>query len=133
MQDNRLERVTQRQKGLFTYAQARACGYSPFQIRSRLAAGRWVVIRARVLAKAGVRLTAHLADRAAQLAVPGSVLAGLSAARIWGLGLPEGQPQLLIVRRPSVSVSGVRVSRTGTLDRRDVQLFDGALVTSRER
>jgi very-short-patch-repair endonuclease len=42
--EGHLRRVARRQRGLFTRAQARACGYSAKQIRHRVRAGRWQAV-----------------------------------------------------------------------------------------
>jgi hypothetical protein len=84
-----------------------------------------------VFAESGLGLTPRVRDRAAQLGVPGSVLAGLSAARVWDMPVPDSGPHLIVgrrVRRPPA----VQISRE-ILDRYDVQIFEGAPVTSRAR
>jgi len=85
-----------------------------------------------VLALPGVRSTPVLRDRAAHLAVPGSVIAGPSAARLWGLAVPDGEPYLIVNPQHHPRVPGIRFLRI-KLDRRDVQSFEGAAVTSKER
>ena len=49
MGDRRLERIAARHLGLFTRADAAACGYSAFQIRRRLRAGDWQQAAARLV------------------------------------------------------------------------------------
>jgi hypothetical protein len=87
--DDVLRRIAYRQAGLFTRSQASECGFSPYQIRRRINAGAWQVLIASVLALAGVPITPQVRDRAAQLAVPRSVLGGPSAARWWGVAVPD--------------------------------------------
>jgi very-short-patch-repair endonuclease len=77
-------------------------------------------------------MTPQLRDRAAQLSVAGSVLAGPAAARDWGIAVPPSLPYLAVGIDHHPLLDGVRFLRT-TLDQRDVLLSDGALVTGRER
>ncbi|MGE5827824.1 MAG: DUF559 domain-containing protein [Micromonosporaceae bacterium] len=131
--DAALERISRRQAGLFTRRQAIGCGFSAYQIRRRLAAGSWRVLIAPVLAFADLRITPQLRDRAAHLAVPGSVLGAASAARWWGMTVPDAGTYLVVgsrQRRPALA--GVRLLYD-PLRRCDVQLFDGVLITSRAR
>jgi very-short-patch-repair endonuclease len=130
--EDHLRRLARRQRGLFTRAQARACGYSAKQIRQRVRAGRWQAVIGSTLAEAGLVLTPVLSDRAAHLAVAGSVLAGPAAARDWGMPVPPSPPYLAVGVDHHPSLAGARFIRT-TLDPRDVCLSDGARVTGRER
>jgi hypothetical protein len=127
-----LRRIARRQLGLFTRAQAVECGYSAAQIRRRTAAGTWRPVRRTVLAEPGLTLTPKLRDRAAQLAVPGSVLAAFSAAREWDMPVPDLGPHLIVTGRTDVSPDGVRIMRVGLSDR-DVSIVEGAPVTSPPR
>jgi hypothetical protein len=70
-----LERLAARQRGLFTRAQARACGYSDYRVRRRIRTGEWQVVLGPVLAPRAVA-TRRLIDLAAALALPQGVLAG---------------------------------------------------------
>jgi hypothetical protein len=88
MNDRRLGRIAARQLGLFTRAQLAECGYSPFQVRRRLNGGEWRQVCGPVLAFRGRQLTTPVLAAAAHLAVPGSVIAGPSAA-LW-YDLPTG-------------------------------------------
>jgi very-short-patch-repair endonuclease len=132
MDVRRLARLARAQLGLFTRAQAGGCGFSPYQVRRRLAAGAWRAVVPGVLADASLRDRPEVLDRAAQLAVPGSVLAGPAAARVWGMPVPPLGPVLIVdrrtARRPPETVM-IRAS----LDPRDVQVVEGARVTSRAR
>jgi len=127
-----LERIARRQMGLFTRAQARESSFTAKMIRARVRSGAWQPVNGRVLANVGVRLTPRIRDRAAQLAVPGSVLAGASAARVWGIPTPDAAPCLALTRDGHPSLSGVRLLRTA-IDRRDILMSDGSALTSRER
>jgi hypothetical protein len=128
----RLRRIARRQGGLFTRAQARACGFSAAQVRRRLGTGAWIAVRGPVLAEAGLPMTLGLADRAAQLALPGSVLAAFSAARAWNMPVPDRGPHLIVGRRTEATLAGVRVMRA-VLDRYDVGVLNGVPLTMRAR
>jgi very-short-patch-repair endonuclease len=128
----RLKRIAGRQLGLFTREQAHMCGFSPAQIRRRLAAGSWRAFRRDVFAQAGLRSTPLIEDRAAQLTVPGSVLAGFSAARVWDMPVPKIGSHLIVTGRTDSRPSGVRLIRADLSDR-DLSMCQGGPVTSPPR
>jgi very-short-patch-repair endonuclease len=127
-----LNRIARRQAGLFTRRQARACGLSAYRVRQRLRSGEWRSVLGTVLAPATLPLTASVRDRAAQLAVPGSVLAGPAAARCWDL--PVRDPRTFLVVGPHANpVFRGAEPFFETIDGRDVTVWDGILITSRPR
>jgi hypothetical protein len=130
--DEALRRIARGQAGLFTRRQADRCGFSPYQIRRRISAGDWQVVNAPVLAFAGLRLMPPVRDRAAQLAVPGSVLGGPSAARWWGMGVADLGCYLFVGAHYRRELAGVRLLYD-PLRRLDVQIMDGVPLTSRAR
>jgi very-short-patch-repair endonuclease len=132
MDHAKLRRIARRQLGLFTRAQARACGFSARQIRWRLDGDEWRPVLGTVLAPIDLRLTALVMDRAAPLAVAGGVLAGPSAARTWGIGVPDNRIYLAVARNHHPSVRGIQYLRTD-LTRRDIYGWEGAGVTGRQR
>ncbi|GAA1736599.1 type IV toxin-antitoxin system AbiEi family antitoxin domain-containing protein [Luedemannella helvata] len=95
MNDGSLRRLADAQDGLFTRAQATACGYSAYQIRQRTRSGAWQHVLGQVLALPGVSVTPAARDRAALLAV-GGLLAGPSAARRWGIWVPDDRTCLAV-------------------------------------
>jgi hypothetical protein len=109
MDGERLRRLAAARFGLFTRAQALACGYSAYQIQRRLSAGEWQRVLGSTLAFAGLRVTTSIRDRAGQLAVPGSVLAGPSAARIHGMAVPDDGQYLYVGRHGCSRVQGIRL------------------------
>lgn len=127
-----LDKIAAEQAGLFTRAQARACGYSPYQVRRRLSVGEWRVVLGPVLAKAGLAMTPRIRDRAAHLALPQSVLAGPSAARWHGIDVDDDVPCLAVWPHDHPRLTGVRLLRQPP-PQRDILLIDGVLVTTRER
>jgi hypothetical protein len=84
MDRERLRRLARGQFGVFSRAQARACGFTNYQIRRRLQAGDWQPVLGAGLAVAGYPITACARDRAAQLSVPGSVRSAHSRRRAPG-------------------------------------------------
>jgi very-short-patch-repair endonuclease len=126
-----LHRIAVRQRGLFTRDQARECGFSADQIQRRLRNRSWQQVWGPVFAFAGLATTQAVRDRAVQLGVPGSVLAGPSAARLWELEVDSWTTYLATPRRLRNAV-GVRLLHqpVAQLDR---VLFHGVPVTSRER
>jgi very-short-patch-repair endonuclease len=90
------------------------------------------VVTGKVLTTAGFPIGMAVRDLAAHLAVNGSVLAGLSAAREWDMPVPASDPCLLI--RPSLHprLGGIRYLRI-PVSPRDVCRSSGADVTTRAR
>lgn len=133
MDHARLQRIAARHGGLFTRDQARACGFSPKQLLGRVGRGEWVQVLGRVFTATAGPLTPATRDRAAQLAVSNSILAGPSAARAWGMRVPAVPPCLVVPPGSHPYVTGIRFLRT-TLGRREVVLGQGSLpMTNRER
>jgi very-short-patch-repair endonuclease len=131
MDPGRLRRIARRQYGLFHRDQAYECGYTPRQVRRRVDDGEWRRVVGPVLAAGETPITMGMIDRAAQLSVRDSVLAGPSAAVYHGMIVPRSQPVLIVgrrVRRPA----GVTVI-VEQLDRRDIQVVEGLMITSPER
>jgi hypothetical protein len=120
-----LNGVAARQLGLFTRRQARACGLSAYQIRRRIESGQWQRVAGSVMAAAALRLTVAVRDRAAQLAVPGSVLAGPSAARSWGIRVGDATTYLVVPPGRHPRFAGARLVYD-RLDRNEIWIRDGA-------
>src|SRR5262245_40389364 len=98
------------QRGLFSWRQARECGFSGDRIRRRLASGAWRRVHGPVLAEAGLRLTPALRDRAVLLTIGTGVLAGPSAARVCGLPIPATVVETFVaVPRRRRALVGVRL------------------------
>jgi putative AbiEi antitoxin of type IV toxin-antitoxin system len=105
----RLAKLARANFGVFSRAQALSCGYSPYQIRRRIRDGEWRVVLGQGLALVGTRITPMAQDRAAQLSVPGSVLAALSAARTWQLPVPDEGSFLYVGPHRRTRVAGVHL------------------------
>lgn len=132
MDEKRLASIADTQHGLFTRAQARGCGYSTKQIRHRVASARWQCLFGSVFTLAGATITAQIRDLALQLAVPGGVLAGASAARWWGIAVPDRSSCLSVGPASHPRLTGARFLRDAMSDE-DVVMIEGVLVTSRAR
>jgi very-short-patch-repair endonuclease len=128
----RLNRIAARQRGLFTRAVARGCGFTGYQIKRRVDAGEWRSVVGPVLAFAGLEITPLIRDRALQLAVPGSVLAGPSAARALRIPIDDPRSCLLIGPHRTTRIRQVTLLH-GQLDPRDQGAADGVPVTWYER
>jgi very-short-patch-repair endonuclease len=118
--------------GLFTRAQARARGYSAYQVRRRIETGEWRVVLGSVLAERGTRITPHLRDRAAARAVPGSVLAGASAARLLANPVPDRIACLWVGPLRPGALPAVRYLRD-PLRVRDIMTGEGVRHTAPDR
>ncbi len=123
--------IARRQHGLFHRDQAYQCGFTARQVRLRVLSGQWRAVFRSVFVVAEHRLTPSLTDRAAHLAVPGSVLAGPSAAPYHGLTVPRAEPHLIVSRRTRPR-AGMRLL-VEQLSARDIRLLDGLVITSPER
>jgi hypothetical protein len=118
--------------GLFSRAQAVANGYSVDQITRRLRSGEWQRVLGQAFALPGQTVTGAVLAAAVHLSVPGSVLAGPSAALLWRLPAQDSLVYLWSARRPQRPPDGVRFI-CDPLDRLDVQRAEGILVTSQAR
>ncbi len=124
MDRKRLATLARRNFGVFTRGQAGECGYSEFQIRHRLRQGDWQRVLGRTLAPAGLTVTTAIRDRAAQLSVPGSTLAGASAARVLRISVPDKRTFLYVGPHGRVRLPGF-VALHRTPDPKDVTLNQG--------
>src|SRR5262249_19773185 len=113
-------------------ADARDCGVSTYQLRRRVTAGEWCNVIGSVFAHATLEITPALRDRAMQLAVPGSVLAGPSAARALGMPVTDQRACLLVRAHRRVRMPAAHLLY-GELDPADFAMADGVPITWRER
>lgn len=118
-----LRHIARRQRGLFTRDQAKSCGLSAFQVRRRLASGDWRVVLEPVLAGADTGVTLPVRDQAAALAIPGSVLAGASAARRLGIPVEDATTYLWVGRLRGRRLPGVSLVYRSTEDDRGLPAF----------
>ncbi|HEY3007011.1 MAG TPA: type IV toxin-antitoxin system AbiEi family antitoxin domain-containing protein [Micromonosporaceae bacterium] len=128
MDSRRLAALARKQRGLFTRAQATACGATTYQIRRRLKIGEWRRVLGPVLAMTDVAFTSEIRDRAAALAVPGSVLAAASAARLLRIPTTDPQTYLWVGEHRPRPLPGVVFVR-GRLSTRDVAVGEALRLT----
>jgi very-short-patch-repair endonuclease len=128
MDQERLRRIARRHFGVFTRAHARECGFSAKQVRRRLASGEWQAVVGTSYALGGVRITRMIYDRAAQLSLSGSVLAAASAARVWGIHVPDDRTFLYVGAHGRSRLPGVVGLHTDPTPR-DVRLSNGLPTT----
>lgn len=76
------------QSGVFTRAQARAGGWSAYQVRRRVGDGTWTALPGRGLVVAGTTLDPITLAWATHLSAPGAVLSHLTAGAVHGFPLP---------------------------------------------
>jgi very-short-patch-repair endonuclease len=94
--DRIVDRLAQRQHGVFTRDQAADAGHTEATIRHRLETGRWLALTPGVYAGAAVPPTWERQVTAALLSRPGSVAAGASAAYLMGFhGAKAGRPVIM--------------------------------------
>ncbi len=133
--DKRVAGLARKQQGLITRAQALASGMTARQIDHRVGRGRWVLLRRSVYAYADVAPSYEQAVLAACLSVGNVAFAShLTAARLWGLRLPE--PEVLDILVPEgvrVRLDGVRAHRTKTMHLDDLIWWRGIPVTTAAR
>ncbi len=128
---DRLDAHAADQCGLFTRQQALSCGYTSARIRTKVQAGDWMAVLRDVFADRGLPVTPRLRDVAAQLALPGAVLAGPSAARWHGWTMPSTETFVALAgRRPRLRHVHVL---TQEVPETDVQIIDGHRVTGPDR
>lgn len=128
--DALIARIAQHQNGLVTRTQAQAAGLTPRMIQVRISSGRWVVRRRGVYAIGGVPETERQVILAASLAC-GGVASHLTAAKLWGLDLP--QPTAIELIGSSTRLAGVRAHRSSTLERTDLASIGAIRVTGPAR
>jgi hypothetical protein len=127
-----LRSLAEQQSGLFTWRQARASGYSSWQIASRLDDGRWRRVLGPVLSARSSE-TPSVRDRAALLAGgPPAVLSGPSAARLHGMGVTVASCCVTVPAERHLTVPGVRFLRE-PVGERDLMLVDDLFVTRPDR
>src|SRR5581483_637664 len=118
--DRRIEALARRQHGVFNRTQALQAGASSSLIDRRLASGAWVLLDHSVYALRSHPFSFLRQCWAATLSMPGAVVAGSTAAAIWGFtGYRPGGIEIAVT--PTISAR----SRIATVHR-----LSGALVTT---
>ena len=132
----RVNRLTRRQHGLITRAQARQLGFTVRQIEDRIERGQWLALRPGVYAVAGMPPTRDQALLAVALAVQGSVaISHRSAAGLWTMTGMEKPDSIEVVTDVSrwARLEGVVGHRSRALFHEDLVDLRGIPVTSRAR
>ena len=132
----RINRLTRRQHGLLTRAQALEAGLGPRQVEDRVRRGHWTAIRPGVYAVAGMPPSREQALLAVLLAIGSrTVVSHGSAARLWGLKGVDEPEQISVTVDLSrvVRLEGVVGHRSGTLFDEDLVVVRGVAVTSKAR
>lgn len=123
----RLHRIAAGQHGVWTRAQARACGFGDSVVDLRIASGEWRRwFDGPVFTAAGTPATWEVELMAASLRLgEDAVVGGRSAARLWGLpGFDESAAiELLVPRGHTPAIEGITVKRTISLEPHDVIRF----------
>ena len=110
--DARLRRIAHPQLGLITVEQAAAAGVDQWALERRRKEGELERVFAEVMRLSAVAPTAEQRILAAALAVPGSSIAGISAAVVHGLPIrASAEPMLSIPMSGSARTEGVHVVR----------------------
>jgi very-short-patch-repair endonuclease len=124
-----------RQHGLVTREQAFRSGLGNGAIHRRVVAGRWIAIRPRVYAIAGVPPNWDQAVLAAVLAAGDTAAASHStAARLWDLPCPAIEHlEITTVLERVVRLPGVTAHRSGIIAEADRTTLRGIAVTSGAR
>ena len=129
-----LNRLATAQYGVFTRAQAKACGFSNKAIRHRLETGRWIALHPGIYVDASVPQAWHRDEIAACFWSRG-VAAGIAAGFLFGLPGCE-QPQLEVVTHRNaraMPMCGVIVRVTNRLPEDQITDVAGIPVTVIER
>ena len=133
----RLEALARRQDGVVTWAQVVACGLGEPDVRRELRAGRWVRVRRGAYLLDADREQGRgfaVVARAVSLTTPAGVLAGTTAARLWGIaGVADGAVEVVLpVRKPLHARPDMR-PHTWDLGAGDVTTIRGMRVTTTAR
>lgn len=131
---NRLGERARKRHGLFTIAHARACGVDDRMRRRMEAAGAIERVHPRVFRFTGSGWTWEARQVAAVLACgSGATASHAGAARLLGLPVPSGRPEVTVATRGYPRLDGVRVHRTRALDPGDVTRAHGVACTTGSR
>ena len=121
------------QAGVFTRAQARAAGWSAKQEARLLRRGERVRVVGGSYVRAGTPVDLVVRATAARL-LTGGVLSHRSAAVLWQLPVADdGRVHVTVRPQDNPLLAGLVVDRRQPIDDAELDLVDGALVTSRLR
>jgi very-short-patch-repair endonuclease len=117
-----------------THAQATSAGLTRTAISRLVRAGKWQVVRPRVFRRAAAAQTEEQSLLAVCLWIGESaVVSHRSAARLYGLDLPLGDPEVTTEPRFATRAEDVIVHRVSTLEDQDRRLLRGIPITTGAR
>jgi very-short-patch-repair endonuclease len=121
-------RIIRRQSGAISRGQALDAGLSASHIQRQIESGKWLRLTPGVYAPAGSVATWERQLNAALLSHPGSIVAGLSAARLLGFAnIGKGMPEILMPFDGNGRSNVARVIRArhfDTVERRAVEGYE---------
>jgi very-short-patch-repair endonuclease/predicted transcriptional regulator of viral defense system len=128
-----LSKLSGKQHGLMTHAQATAAGLSRMALSRLVRKGAWQMVRPRVFRRAAASQTEGQALLAVCLWLgKGAVVSHRSAARLHGLDVKQGDLEVSTSRFRE-EVSGVRIHRSKPMDAADLRVLREIPVTSGAR
>lgn len=137
LDDERLTGLLRWQDGVVTTRQLMAVGFRDTDIRRLVRRGRLLRLRRGAYLAHPERETARewkVHARAASLSVPDVVVAGATAARLWGLdGVPDGAVEVVVPPARTLRSRSDLRPHSWALEEGDVELLDGMAVTTPAR
>ncbi|HEY8216932.1 MAG TPA: type IV toxin-antitoxin system AbiEi family antitoxin domain-containing protein, partial [Acidimicrobiia bacterium] len=133
--DHAAHDLARRQHGLVSRAQAMRLGLTASAIRHRLDSAAWELVRTSVYRIAGTPESWHQQVHAAVLAAGDFALAShLTAARLWGLAIPDGQRiEVTASLERRMRIPGVTAHRSGVFTASDCTTVAGIPTMSAAR
>lgn len=132
-----LRRLAASQDGVLVWRQLAAAGLHPSVARREVHAGRWVRLRRGaylVDARTSRAGSPWVQARAVHLAHPEAVLAGTTAAALWGMEqVPSGPAEVVLPPRRAVSSRPDLLPHVWSLTRDDTTVLRGMRLTTRSR
>lgn len=133
--DIRLGHIAERQHGVFSGAQAVACGYARRTVNHRRRSGLWVPVMGDTYRAVGAEVSWRQPIVAAWLAVgdPATV-SHTAAAAYWELGIdPPSVPELTVPWKRRPRIAGIEIVRTRRWAPREMVKRGGLRITSPRR
>ena len=132
--DRSLSLIAEWQYGVFTRAQAIACGHTDASIKYRLRLGIWRSLYQGVYALSGAPRTWHQSQAAACLWAPDALTAGRAAGFLYGMPNCEPPPvEIMTNKRRRNPPASALVHHTVWLPNEQAAIVQGLPVTSVER
>ena len=126
--------LTAKQRGLITHAQVVAAGLNRTALSRLVRSEQWQLVRPRVFRRKAKEQTEEQSVFAVCLWIGDSaVVSHRSAARLHGLDVPVGHPEVTTTTRFDTRKEDVIVHRVRTLDEKDRRLLRGIPITTGAR